>query len=382
MTLQITKPNEQSLDEVVKESGLQIADGSEIKGAYLPYLEQFAEVVSEASKINPENPTKLDEEIASTLRKKIVKIRTGAEKLKEDRKKIHLIKGNLEQASFNVIKNSCLLAEEYFREVEEYSERQEALRIAALKNERIELLKPWCESPEMYPLGEMSEGAFADLLNGFKLAAEQKAKAEADRLEALRLEEERKERQMQIDKMTSVRTIKLLSEYQYTFTGETPLGELNDNDWELVLFQAKNEFEAKQKAEQRIIEENERLQKEKEAAEKKAAKERADQEARLKEERDAREKAEAELKAKAAAEEKARLEAQEAEKKRIAEEKKLAKAGDKKQLKVWLESFVFEDDKITDVPSSVSDEGATVAGDIILKYNGFKKWALAEIEKL
>lgn len=127
MKLQLTT-NESALEEVVKSSGLQVNEGAEIKGAYLPFLEQFSAILEQSEKINSESPTKEDEKLASELRKKAVKIRTGAEALKDDRKKIYLIKGNLEQASFNVIKNSCLLAEESFRSVEEFSARQEAAR--------------------------------------------------------------------------------------------------------------------------------------------------------------------------------------------------------------------------------------------------------------
>lgn len=385
--LTITNPGEQSLDKVVKESGLVLQDGAEIKGAYLPFLEQFSEVITEASQINPETPSKKDEETASRLRKKVVKIRTGAEGLKDDRKKIHLIKGNLEQASYNVIKNSCLLAEEALREVEEYSARQEALRIATLKNERIELLRPYCETPEMYPLGEMSDTAFNDLLSGFKLMAEQKIKAEADRIEAERLEEERKAKELRINALTNERTVFLATKYQYQFTGETLLGELSDSDYDLVVFQAKNVFEAKQKEEQRIREENERLQREKEAAEKKAAderkkaeekaaKERADAEAKIKAEREAREKAERELKEKADAEEKARQEAAEKEKKRIADEKKAAKAPDKKKLELMLNEFSMPTIELK------TKEGEDVYREIGLKLQGFKTWAKTQIDSL
>lgn len=386
--LTINAPGADKLDEIVKESGLQINDGAEIKGAYLPFLEQFAEVISEASKINPESPTKLDEEIAGKLRKKVVKIRTGAEGMKDDRKKIHLIKGNLEQSSFNVIKNSCLLAEESLREVEEYSARQEALRIAALKNERTELLRPYCESPEMYPLGNMTEGAFNDLLNGFKLMAEQKIKAEADRLEADRLQQEKWEQQIRIDALTNERRIELATKYQYGFIGEAILGEMSDEEYEVILSDAKREFEAEKARQAKIEADNEKLRKQKEEDDKKAAKlkketddklakERADADAKIKAEKEKADNLAAQLKAKEDAEKEAKRKEDELAKQKLADEKKAAKQPDKIKLKTWVQSI-----QLPLVPDVKSQEAGQVGVDIEVKFGSFIKWALSEIEKL
>ena len=96
-----------SLDAVVKNSNLPVQEADEIKKSYLPFLNQLSETQLQAGKINFENPTELDENIAHELRMRTVKIRTGAEKLKEERKKMYLLRGNLEQASFNLIASSC-----------------------------------------------------------------------------------------------------------------------------------------------------------------------------------------------------------------------------------------------------------------------------------
>ena len=110
--LVVIEPNQ--LEEVVKDSGLAIQEGEEIKQSYLPFLNQLAEIQSQASKINFESPTGLDENIARELRLKTVKVRTGSENLKNDRKRLSLLKGNLEQASYNIIAASCKLTEEVF----------------------------------------------------------------------------------------------------------------------------------------------------------------------------------------------------------------------------------------------------------------------------
>lgn len=385
--LNITSPNEAAIDQVVKESGLVLTDATEIKGAYLPFLAQLQEVVEQAGKINADNPTDIDEKIARELRLKAVKIRTGSEKLKDDRKKIHLIKGNLEQSSYNVIKNSCLLAESALEEVEKAREKKEAARKEALRIERLDLLKPYCDNPEFYPLGEMDESGFNDLLNGMKLQAEAKIKAEQDRLEALRLEEERKAKKIAIDKLTQERTVFLATKYLYTFTGEMPLGELSENDFDAVVFQAKIAHGAKLKEEQRIKDENEKLRKQKELDDAKAAKlkkeadeklqkEREDAAEKLRIEKERADKIAAELKAKEDAEKEAKRIADEAEKKRIADEKKLAKAPDKKKLELMLQEFSMP------VIDLKSEESQSVYREIGLKLEGFKEWAKKQVEAL
>lgn len=93
----------QQLETVLENSGLVLSDAETIKQSYLPFFEQLAEIKEQSSKIDYANPTSLDESIARELRLKTVKIRTGSEALKNERKKVHLLRGNLEQDSWNLI---------------------------------------------------------------------------------------------------------------------------------------------------------------------------------------------------------------------------------------------------------------------------------------
>lgn len=162
------------LERVVLESGLELSEGEQIKQSYLPFFIQIAEIKEESKKINFENPTELDEKIACELRLRMVKIRTGSATIKDERKKIHLLRGNLEQSSYNLIKTGCELEEEIFLQVEKKREIAEKLRKENLKNERLELLKDVCETPEIYPLSEMEEESFNDLFEALKIAKQQK----------------------------------------------------------------------------------------------------------------------------------------------------------------------------------------------------------------
>lgn len=300
------------LEEVVKNSGLQIAEADEIKKSYLPFLIQLAETQSQASKINFENPGELDETIARELRLRSVKIRTGAEKLKDERKRMYLLRGNLEQASFNIIAASCKLTEEIFVNVEKAREIAEKKRKEQLRIDRETMLLLYTETASMYPLGEMSEDQFNELYSGLrivhenKIAAEKKAEEdritkekadvearEAQRLENIRLkkEVEEKERLAEIEREKNA---KILADQKAK--AEKEHAEL------LAKAQAKHD-----KQEAIIIE----------------------QEKKVKEERYKREKAEAELKTKKEAEAKVIADA---EKARKAEEKKAKFTPDKTKL--------------------------------------------------
>ncbi len=382
--LTITSPNEAAIDEIVKDSGLVLTDATEIKGAYLPFLAQLQEVVEQAGRINAENPTDIDEKIARELRLKAVKIRTGSEKLKDERKKGYLIKGNLEQASYNVIKNSCLLAESALEEVEKAREKKEAARKEALRIERLDLLKPYCDNPEFYPLGEMDESGFNDLLNGMKLQAEAKVKAEQDRLEAERLLAEKKEieriayeaEQERIrkenealkaeaerkDKVRNTRNEELRP-YIVFIRDYKAMLDMDETEYQKELSEVKKGAELQWEHERKEIV--------------RKAKEDAEKERQLEKERADAKRIADELKAKQDKEEQDKRDAEAAEKKRISDEKKLAKAPDKDKLNRWVDSFDIED-----ADKKMSAEADVIAAEISTKFYAFKEWAKKQVEAL
>lgn len=347
----------QQLETVLEQSGLILSDAETIKQSYLPYFEQLAEIKEQSTKIDFANPTQLDESIARELRLKTVKIRTGSEALKNERKKVHLLRGNLEQDSWNLIKSTCLLSEETFAQVEKASERKEAARKAQLKSERQDLLKPYTEQSDIYPLGEMSQDAFDDLLNGMKLAHEAKIeafrKAEEERIAKEKAEAEERERIRVENERLKAEAIQKEKERQAEI--------------------------AKAEAERKAIEE--KAQKERKALEAKAKAERELAEAKLKKEREANEKLQAEIKAKADAEEKAKREAEAKEKAeyeaKIIAEKKAALAPDKVKLTLWLELLTMPN-----IPTGLSNESGTIGLEISNKFDSFKQWANKRIEEL
>jgi hypothetical protein len=175
----VVKVTPDQLDEVIKSSGLEIQEGEQIKQSFLPFLVQLSDIQEQSTKINFEHPADIDEKIARELRLKTVKIRTGASDLKDSRKKIHLLKGNLEQASYNLIAASCKLAEETFTQVEKAREIAEAKRKAELKAQREIEAQPYAEYlPFGIDLGQLDEAGYNNLLTGAKMQLQAKIDAE------------------------------------------------------------------------------------------------------------------------------------------------------------------------------------------------------------
>ena len=288
----IVKPDQ--LDEVITKSGLAIQEGEGIKQSYLPFLVQLAETQSQAQKINFENPSEIDETIARELRLKTVKIRTGAEALKDTRKKEYLLKGNLEQAAYNLIAASCKLTEETFFNVEKARELALKKRQQELRREREEKLSPYTENVVIYPLGLMSEDEFSALYVSLRTAHENRLeaekKAEETRIAKEKADAEERDRQ----RLDNIRLKEEAIERER-------LAEIERKKQAAILAKQKAEADKREKALKEKAD-AERKERERLADELKAKKE-----AEEKTRKDAEAKAEAEKKAQAAAEKKARL---------------------------------------------------------------------------
>jgi hypothetical protein len=312
MKNELVKIEESQLETVVKNSGLALIEGEEIKAAYLPFLSRLVEIQSQASKINFETPARIDEEIASRLRKDTVKIRTDAEKLKDEQKRVDLLRGKVKQDSYNLIASSCKLAEEVFYNVEKARELAEKKLKEQLRIERSEKLSPYTENVNTYLLGEMSETQFSELYTSLRASHEQRLeaakKAEEDRLALIKAEKEEQER----IRVENIRLQREAKEKEAELEKERERIRKENEEKERLaeierqknsaILKAQQEKADKERTELLAKAEKERKEKEhleKEIADKKAAEEKAKKDAEL--------KLQAEQKAKAAAEKAAKL---------------------------------------------------------------------------
>lgn len=344
--LELVKVDAGQLDEVVSKSGLAIQEASEIKAAYLPFLSQLAEIQSIAGEIDFENPGANDEIKARTARIATVKVRTGAEKQKDERKKMYLLRGNMEQASYNLIATACKMTEEVFFRVEKAREIAEKARKEQLRIERTEKLMPYVGDCSVYLLGEMTEAAFETTLAGAiaqyeaKKAAEKKA--EEERIAEEKAEAEEREKQ----RLENVRLKK----------------EAEERERQIIEERRKVKEEQDRK-DAELIKEREKAEAERRKLEEKARKEREE-----------RERVEAELRAAKEAEEKAK---QDEIRRQKAAEKKARLAPDKDKLLAFAQS-------LNDLqrPEVKSIEAAAIAANINTELVRIAKYIRENAEKL
>jgi hypothetical protein len=386
------------LDEQVRTSGLELTEAQTIASNYAPFFERIAEKESQVQKLEKGNALHVD--MAKRIRIDLGRICSEIELQKKKDKEAVLIRGRFVDGLFNAANGYGRLTQEAAKEIEDHFERLEAERLEKLRIERIELLAPHVDNPDMFQVEHMTPEAFENLLEGQKLAKaariEAERKAEEDRIErekAIMLHNERKQKILPywdfVPELVGINKVPRNEVDFSSFTEEEWLARFNytlsekkKHDDEQAKIAAENERlkieaearekelaaeRAKAEAERKAAEEKLRIEREKAEAE--AARIRAEQEAKLKAEREAREKVESEIQAAKIAEQK-RIEAEQLA------AKKAASAPDKDKLTAWVKS-------ITPPSFDIKDEEVKVISDeIAAKLNGFKKWALDRIKTL
>lgn len=346
------------LVKLATQKGLTESEINPIVEALAPLAQQADELIRDAQAIVVERADQT-REIAESYKQRqaIKKVRVAAEKAKEGLKRKALDYGDAVQAVYNFIKGRCEAEEARLLAGEEFAERQEKARKKALADERAALLAPLGVDPAMYQLGEMSAEAFGLALDGARLAkdkrdAEAKAAAEA---EAKRKAEEAAERER-----LRVENERLQREKEAAEAAARAERERAEAERRAAEAQAKAEreaIEAKARAEREAAAEVAR--KEREEAEKKLAAERAERE-RL--EREARERAEAEAKAKAEQERVARV---------------AAAAPDAEKLRAFVETLCsFR------VPEMSTEAGKIARAEVLKRFDAFQRAVLEMADAL
>lgn len=334
---------ENNLTVSAKEFGLEETKAQELTAGLKTILEERT-ILSDA--YGDVIQLEINEETLPTFRELRLKIRDnrtkGIEKWHKVNKEFFLTGGrfvdaikNKEVAENERMENQLLNAEKHFENLEKE-------RLLVIHNERVAQLIPFGYEIGTIDFSAMDDNMFNAILTGAKKNHEDKIeadkKAEADRLEAIRLEEERQ--RLQVEELEKLRV---------------------ENEAKEKLL-----IEQKQKADAELAEQK-RLSDI-------IAKQQADKIAKQQAEAD---KLAKELKAKADAElkEKQRIEKENAD--RILEEKKAAKAPDKDKLRLWVLSLAFPA-----LPFCKTKEATVIGMDIDAKFVAFKAWANTQIESL
>jgi len=319
---------------------------------------------------------------AAELRKQIKNNRTqGFEKWRKTTKEVYLRAGQFIDA---LGKREIMIneqAEDQLEAIERHAENLERERLSKLNSERVKLVSVYVPEDFGYPdLSNMDQEVFEAYLSTKKASFEAKIAAEK------KAEEERLERE-KIQNLHNERFQLLLPLWQFVEDKEANFGILSQENFEALLLSKTNAKLAFEKEQERIRLENIKLKEEADKREAELKKQREVQEVALAEERKKaqefaeieRKKNEAlELQLKQEREAAAKLEAKkqaeiEAERLRL---ENLAKSGDKAILLNWVtKSF----------PTPISPDGLTESGnakalELVQKFDGFKAWALKQIE--
>lgn len=204
-TTEIAVVENTKLTELAQKSGIELTKAEAHVSAFHPAFAELSELSRPLATLDKENPTADHARIARENRLKIVKVRTGSESIKDERKKVLLAEGNLIQSAFNLVKDACILTESEYEEIEKHQERVEAQKRAELKSARIALLAPFETDTEFLPLDIMDEEKFQLLLarekESFEAVTAKRLQDEKDRIEAERKAEEARLAEIEAEKV-------------------------------------------------------------------------------------------------------------------------------------------------------------------------------------
>lgn len=310
---------------VAQAAGLSVDGVESLKRGFAPHFAKLHEMAAQANLVTESQPKQ-----ARVLRLQIKGIRTEAEKTRKELKADSLLRGKAIDGINNVLLYQLKPVEDRLEAIEKAEEIAAAKKKEELRIQREAALAPYVLEVHLYPVADMKQEAFDQLLANSKAAHEAaekaKADAEAERLkqiEAARLAEEKRRAEEQAErerlKAEAEALRKEAEEARKENLRQQAAREVERQKQELQAKKIRDELEAKLKAE-------------KEAAKKKQDEEYKKASDAMAEERAKREKLEQELAAKA----KVEADKKAAEEK---ERKRLAKAGDKGMLLQYLKDF-------------------------------------------
>ncbi len=196
----ILQPN-----EIIAKSGIDEAKGQTILSVFEPYFAKLQDVDAVLRNLPTEEPTKEDMKLAYDSRQILKKIRTAAEKTKDEGKRNILIEGKLYDHLFGIIRDTTKPREAQFEQIEKYYEIKETNRLNALEAERLNFMRTnYPETNTMFiNLRQMDEAAWCNYVTDLETAKQARLKAEAERIEAERLaaEAEKKRQEEEAKKL-------------------------------------------------------------------------------------------------------------------------------------------------------------------------------------
>jgi hypothetical protein len=322
------------LTRVQTEAKLTENEQNELADKFRAYYDRICDWRAKTVLItNPEDPRQ--QKLAREIRLGLKDVRCDVEKARKMLKEESVRKGKAIDGYANVLKYQCQPTEDKLEQIEKMAEYKEAERIQKLIVARTFLINAEGGDTTIYNFGNMTDEAFAIILQSAKDA---RVKREE---EAKRMEEER----------------------------------IAKEQADLAEREAQRKENERLKAEAAEREAATKIEREKAAAEKKAM------EAKLNAEREAREAAEAATRAAKQAEETRLAQERAAEQEQLRKDRLASEASERAPDKQKLEEFCV---KIIAVPMSATttEAGALVAKEAVRMQGKMVEWIRAQITKM
>lgn len=163
-----------------KELALPDMMAADLLAAYAPHAQACAAIRD--SRLIFGDPLQPDQ--ARRLRLDMLKVRTASDRTRKALKADVLLRGRAIDGLHALVEIEASTFERDMESVERAAERAEAARVAALRVVRLDALRPYVSDPDLYPVEHMEEAAFGELLSSSRVAAEARARTEAEAAEA------------------------------------------------------------------------------------------------------------------------------------------------------------------------------------------------------
>ncbi len=172
-----------------RELALPDSLASDLLSAYAPFAIAGGEVkqrIKETGILTPE--------LARSFRLAMAKVRTGSDKRRKELKADSLMRGKAIDGLHAMIELEATNVERAMDEVEKAAERAESARVAKLRADRLAILHPYVADPSCYPVEQMADAAFTELVESSRLAyeARERARIEAEAKAKAQIEADRK----------------------------------------------------------------------------------------------------------------------------------------------------------------------------------------------
>lgn len=194
----LSKTNQRLVNNAL--NGIPISDDTEalIKTRFANYLVRLESWQAQVTELKVTDISQTDKmQDAREGRLALRDIRIGAEKLKDELKANALAEGKAIQSVYNLIRDTVKPLEAYLKDQEQFAERIEAERIAALTDERLEKLGSlarFLDQSQLEALGSLEDRGFKLLMAGAKMSAQEEEEAQRKREEEEQAAAREKER--------------------------------------------------------------------------------------------------------------------------------------------------------------------------------------------